>query len=203
MVAYLLTWNPDVWGGEVTTTMEWSCGHTKRIVPGDRLFLMRQVREPRGVCASGWSVSHVIEDESGESTTRRYVRMQVETFRDPATAPILTRDALDDLNRGVEQPMKWGIQSSGTRIPSLVARRLEEAWERLCGGPPPCPDEMPVSGPLVEGAGRVIVVNAYERDPEARRRCIAAHGTSCCVCGLSFGVFYGPAAEGFIHVHHV
>jgi predicted HNH restriction endonuclease len=47
------------------------------------------------------------------------------------------------------------------------------------------------------------LVNAYERDPEARRRCIAAHGTNCCVCGFNFGAVYGPMAEGYIHVHHL
>jgi predicted HNH restriction endonuclease len=47
------------------------------------------------------------------------------------------------------------------------------------------------------------MVNAYERDPEARMRCIAAHRTDCCICGFSFGAAYGPEADGFIHVHHV
>jgi len=203
MAAYLLTWNPDVWDGEITSPMGWSCGHTKRIVPGDRLFLMRQVREPRGVCGSGWAVSNVIEDETGEYVSGRYVQMQIEVFRDPATEPILTREVLDELNRGAERPMKWGIQSSGTEIPPPVARRLEEAWQRLCGGEPLYPDELPAGGSLVEGASRVVVVNAYERDPEARRRCIAAHGTRCSACGFSFGAVYGPVADGYIHVHHL
>lgn len=64
------------------------------------------------------------------------------------------------------------------------------------------PEEADATG-LVEGAVRSITVNAYERDPEARRRCIAAHGTTCCVCGFSFGAVYGPEAEGYIHVHHI
>jgi putative restriction endonuclease len=57
--------------------------------------------------------------------------------------------------------------------------------------------------PVVEGAQSRVVVSAYERDPEARRRCIAAHGTACCVCGFSFGAVYGEVAEGFTHVHHL
>jgi len=65
------------------------------------------------------------------------------------------------------------------------------------------PDEVPDGGPLVEGAVSRVTVNAYERNPEARRRCIAAHGTSCCICGFSFGAGYGPEADGYIHVHHV
>ncbi|HJT76981.1 MAG TPA: HNH endonuclease [Gemmataceae bacterium] len=57
--------------------------------------------------------------------------------------------------------------------------------------------------PLVEGAVCRVSVNAYERSPEARQRCIAAHGTSCCICGFSFGAMYGEVAEGYIHVHHL
>lgn len=66
------------------------------------------------------------------------------------------------------------------------------------------PDEVPVQEPLlVEGATRTIIVNAYERNPEARRRCIAAHQPRCFACGFDFGAVYGPEFAGFIHVHHV
>ncbi|MGL6095971.1 MAG: HNH endonuclease [Fimbriiglobus sp.] len=198
VATYLLTWNPAVWDGEIASPMLWSCGHTKRIVPGDRLFLMRQVTEPRGVCGSGWATSGVVEKDG-----RLYVEVQVEVFRDPATQPILTRDALEALNGGAERPMKWGIQSSGTEIPPPVAARLESAWQTLCGGPPLYPDEVPAGGTFVEGATRVVVINAYERDPEARRQCLAIHGTACCVCGFSFRAVYGPDADGYIHVHHL
>ena len=64
------------------------------------------------------------------------------------------------------------------------------------------PDELDY-GTYWEGAIRHVCVNAYERDPRARRMCIANHGTTCVICGFSFGAVYGPAAEGFIHVHHL
>jgi hypothetical protein len=56
---------------------------------------------------------------------------------------------------------------------------------------------------LVEGAVSAISVNAYERNPEARRRCIAHYGTSCFICRFDFGAVYGDMAMGFIHVHHL
>lgn len=65
------------------------------------------------------------------------------------------------------------------------------------------PDEIPGSDKLYEGIGRQVTVNAYERNPVARTRCIEAHGSSCCVCGFDFGAIYGPAAAGFVHVHHI
>ena len=56
---------------------------------------------------------------------------------------------------------------------------------------------------LIEGAKKTLIVNQYERNPEARRQCIEAHGCYCHVCGLDFGKKYGEIGEGFIHVHHL
>jgi hypothetical protein len=65
------------------------------------------------------------------------------------------------------------------------------------------PEEVPDAPALIEGSFCSIRVNAYERSPEARRRCIEAHGAVCCICGFSFGAVYGSVAEGYIHVHHL
>lgn len=64
------------------------------------------------------------------------------------------------------------------------------------------PEEISAVG-LTEGAVRTVTVNAYERNPEARRQCIVVHGTDCCICGFSFGTAYGPVAKEYIHVHHI
>jgi 5-methylcytosine-specific restriction enzyme A len=52
------------------------------------------------------------------------------------------------------------------------------------------------------GAKKRVLVNAYERDPAARRACIRHHGARCKVCGFDFQVAYGEVGAGFIHVHH-
>jgi len=65
------------------------------------------------------------------------------------------------------------------------------------------PGELAAGEPFVEGAARQVLVNRYERDPSARRECIAHYGPACVVCGFSFATLYGPLAEGFIHVHHL
>jgi 5-methylcytosine-specific restriction endonuclease McrA len=65
------------------------------------------------------------------------------------------------------------------------------------------PEEVETSAVLREGAKYQVTVNAYERDPKARRLCIAKFGTKCCICGFSFGAIYGKVAKGFIHVHHL
>ena len=65
------------------------------------------------------------------------------------------------------------------------------------------PDEICEEAALVEGAVRHIQVNAYERNPMARRLCIEAYGTRCCICGIDLGEVYGEVGRGYIHVHHL
>lgn len=56
---------------------------------------------------------------------------------------------------------------------------------------------------LVEGAVKRVSVNAYERNPVARKQCIRAHGCRCAACGFDFESVYGEIGRGFIHVHHL
>lgn len=56
---------------------------------------------------------------------------------------------------------------------------------------------------LTEGLQKTIVVNSYERNPEARRRCIDFWKPVCSVCSFDFEKTYGDIGKGFIHVHHV
>ena len=65
------------------------------------------------------------------------------------------------------------------------------------------PEEINPTEVLLEGAARQIMVNAYERNPEARSRCIAHYGTRCFICDFDFGLSYGEFLEGYIHVHHL
>ena len=64
------------------------------------------------------------------------------------------------------------------------------------------PDEVNSEG-YSEGAAHQVSVNVYERNAAARQTCIEYYGTSCTVCGLSFGELYGSIGAGYIHVHHL
>ncbi|MGO4235630.1 HNH endonuclease [Pseudarthrobacter sp. YAF2] len=64
------------------------------------------------------------------------------------------------------------------------------------------PDELP-GGTFPPDAVRQVQVNRYERDPDARRSCVAFHGTSCAACGFSFEATYGGAGTAMIAVHHL
>ncbi|WP_165227541.1 HNH endonuclease [Aquisphaera insulae] len=88
-------------------------------------------------------------------------------------------------------------------ILSHVTERIPAWLEPYRHGPPLLPEEVSGRQSLYEGAVSLITVNAYERNPEARRRCIEHHGAVCAACELDFGEKYGEVAEGLIHVHHL
>jgi len=56
---------------------------------------------------------------------------------------------------------------------------------------------------MTEGGKKRIYIDVYERNPFARKACIAHYGPVCYVCGIDFGSYYGDFAAGFIHVHHI
>jgi len=54
-----------------------------------------------------------------------------------------------------------------------------------------------------EGATKLIKVNLYERNHDARQKCIDHYGVICQVCKFSFEKVYGVIGEAYIHVHHL
>jgi hypothetical protein len=65
------------------------------------------------------------------------------------------------------------------------------------------PEEIHRAEALYEGAQCQITVNAYERNAEARQKCIERYGTTCVICKFNFSRRYRKVAEGYIHVHHL
>lgn len=88
----------------------------------------------------------------------------------------------------------WQLRSEV--VDALVASGYSPSGDRSA-------NEVEGSEALFEGAIREVRVNAYERNPVARARCIEAHGAVCAACGFDFGATYGDVATGFIHVHHI
>ena len=48
---------------------------------------------------------------------------------------------------------------------------------------------------MFEGAIMKISTDKYERNKEARLKCLEYHGNSCKICGFNFGKFYGSNFE--------
>ncbi len=54
-----------------------------------------------------------------------------------------------------------------------------------------------------EGHVQVVRVNKYERNLQARRKCISHFGPQCQVCHVRLTDIYGPLALEYIQVHHL
>ncbi|HEX9576358.1 MAG TPA: hypothetical protein VF993_01300 [Myxococcales bacterium] len=145
MPSFLLTWSPLRYDWTDLPAMarrvrkgrrvldRWSCARSKQIRKGDRLFMLRQGAEPRGIFASGWAVSDWYEDANWRGPgCCNYLDLVYDALLDPATEAILPREALLELG-----PMHWDTQMSGIQIPEPVARALEKVWStrRHAGSP--------------------------------------------------------------------
>ena len=101
---------------------------------GDRLFLLRQGLEPRGIVGSGWAISDVFDDWHWEEAKRAAgqrawcLEMDFDVLLDADREPILPRARL---NEGILGQMYWDSQSSGVLIPEAVAKQLEREWKQL------------------------------------------------------------------------
>lgn len=144
MSTYLLTWSPKKWQwtdlskriSEIKEKgfclLDWSCGNNKSIAGGDRLFLLRQGEEPRGIVGAGYAVSepyeeiHWREEKAKVGRTTMYLKVRWECLLDPETESIFPREWL---NEGLLSKVNWNTQISGIRISSEAADVLERRWE--------------------------------------------------------------------------
>lgn len=143
MSTYLITWSPKKWlwrdlaerieeirrrGSCVT---DWSCGNNKTIARGDRLFLLRQGEEPRGIVGAGWADSepyeatHWREEKARAGRTTMYVNVRWQTLLDPESESIFPREWL---NEDALSKVNWNTQISGISIRPEAARELERRW---------------------------------------------------------------------------
>ncbi len=225
MRTYLLTWNPKRYRwkpyslSELSASMgdhngigyvelSWSCGKNTRIRPGDRVFMLRQGAEPRGLFASGWAVSVPYEDAHWEDDARtgRYIDVCLDVLLDPDSTPIFERDRLN------EEPLDkahWDTQSSGIVIPEPVAEALEMRWASFLESMGKTSSDLQhrtsdgAEPTYVEGATRKVQAEGHERNRAARRACIAYYGWRCVICDFDFEETYGELGADYIHVHHL
>lgn len=224
MSTYLLTWNSDPSNWSETSTIYndvkkiqrkgilkgyWSTGNTKRIVAGDRIFLIKLRKEPKGIVASGWAISDSFEDGhwneelASEGKTANYVQINFDTIVEPEKC--FPRKKLE---KGIFAKMNWSPAASGITIKEEIAEKLEDEWAKFLGNPRIdrdniFPEEAETQQIFIEGAIKTVTVNYYERDKQARQVCINHYGLNCAVCGFNFEESYGEIGKGFIHVHHL
>jgi 5-methylcytosine-specific restriction enzyme A len=220
MKTYLLAWNPKRWRWNNIVQMSddvksgkdvldrWSSGVSKKPQKGDRFFLIRLGEEPRGIFASGqvekgtFEGLHWDEEKSSLGETTNYVTIKYDVLLNPGPDAILPRELL---NVPPLSEMHWDTQMSGVQIPENIASELERLWSSFTSSAQfSFPEEVEqVEAEIFEGAVKRVSVNAYERSPEARKKCIEYYGVTCQVCGFNFEKTYGEAGKDFIHVHHL
>lgn len=219
MATYLLAWSTKRWkwddivemsnkvkSGERVVT-RWSCGNSKRPKRGDRFFLIRLGEEPRGIFASGiieqgsYKDLHWDSEKALVGQTTNFVQIQFDTLLVPKEEAILPRELLDTETLS---KMHWDTQMSGVKILDDVAYELEKLWSIFRGSFSfSLPEELDDKDEYFEGAIKRISINAYERNLEARKKCIEHYGATCYICGFNFEKTYGDIGKDFIHVHHL
>lgn len=225
---FLLTWNPNLWPDldyeDVLHKIErkgrykikWSCGKSKQIHKGDRIFMVRLGVgvTPKGIFASGKVISE--EPEEGthwkyKNKVCNYVDIQLEQIIDPEKEDnsILNMEMLKE--RVSDKLRIWNPQQSGTEIPNNIALILEHVWKEFRPIGQTLPDDAArdIEGYRAEenagteGGKKKRLVNYYERKPALRMKAIEHYGTVCKVCGFDFMATYGERGKGYIDVHHL
>lgn len=132
-----------------------------------------------------------------------------------ATADATLAKMRDQLSERLYPLVAAGLTMEDLISESLVSDDLIEKLGSTATTQPLPSDQLPDKAPefppigsepeelFIEGATRQVTSSVYERDPRARRACLAHHGLKCVVCGLDFAEAYGELGEGFIHVHHL
>jgi 5-methylcytosine-specific restriction protein A len=205
MAAVILAWNPDRWNEwdyeavrkQVIDTGQflrsWSVGGHQNTPLGADAWLLLQGRPGRGLIGHGRILS---EPYSAEDQASLSVDVAFDAFL--PFGEQIAPETLTDAVPGV----RWDAVSSGLPIGPSEELRVRLLWSEL--GPPSIADPvLPAPGTYPGEALSRVEANRYERDPEARRACLAHHGTACAACGFSFEIKYGEIGKDFIHVHHI
>lgn len=173
-VTMVVTWNPDKWNPDDWATQvypddvwqtksggllrgQWSTGNRRGgIEPGDRIFLLRQGVEPRGVIGSGTAASRIFSDGQwdGERADEdaNYVLIDWDVLRLPEHVLPHTM-----LVAEIPEGGTWRPQAGGWVLPVDTAARLETLWARHLGRSVPS---------SIQGARR----QGWQLDPARRKK---------------------------------
>lgn len=216
MKTYLLAWNPNRYNWEELpqlveevkegkdVTLRWSCGRSKSIRKGDRFYLIRLGKFPKGIFASGNVIKEPFLDVSWKGKPSDKPTLYVEVLFDKLLNP--ERDAILPIEVLQQPPlaeMHWYTQVSGIKIRDDIITELEKLWGNFSNHGFYFADELGVDNEYLEGSVKSVLVNAYERNVAARQKCISYFGTSCYICGFDFEKVYGEIGKCYIHVHHI
>jgi len=139
MKTFLLAWNPVKWKWDNLdenieelrhtghTYHQWSIASYKKARIGDRVFLMRLGKEPKGLMASGFITTPplLMEHWGDKNKLAHRAIIDFDVILHPEKETIL---GLDILNVGNLSVVNWTPQSSGMEIIPHLADELEKVW---------------------------------------------------------------------------
>lgn len=198
---YLLTWNPKrfAWSkiktkaeqlqSSDTVIYPWSTGSRKNVLIGERVFLMRQGMEPKGLVGSG-SIAGMVKEEphwDDEEKKGGKTALQVDVRWDALSeTPILP---LNDLIEATGEEKLWRTRAGGRSIPHELSERLEKIWAKTVQ-PRPTSDlstSIDIAGVHSDSVSADAVDHLdVEREAQAFARVTASSKT---IPPLSIGVF--------------
>lgn len=219
MKTYLFVWNPKRWTWETLEqdieqvdltgkcSQRWSCGNTKSIQPGDRIFLAKVGTKPKGIIGAGFATTEPFAERhwSDENKKAFYIDIDFEVLLNPDSEPILNFDILKTDNFSQQN---WTPQASGISIKPELVDELEAIWfdfltTQNIRHNPFVPTNNETQKTYAEGIPNQITLTKYERNPFARKKCIEHYGLSCVICGFNFEKTFGQIGKEFTHVHHL
>ncbi|MET3921399.1 HNH endonuclease [Arthrobacter sp. UYEF20] len=212
MTAIILGWNPDSWDrwnypaavDQVAATglrvERWGVGQHRNIPAGADAWLVLQGGHAGGMIGHGVVVSEHPGPAPEQAETGTGELSVLVAF--DALLPLGEQVPAAVLNEAVPGVPWDAVPGSGESLGPSDEAAIRAVWSDF--GPPQGADPtQPVPGTYPEAAVTRVDANRYERSAEARRACMAHHGTSCAACGFSFEVAYGEIGKDFNHVHHL
>jgi len=220
---FLFAWNPNRWDWvDLQASIDqlenmgyverrWSCGNSKSIKRGDRVFLIRLGEEPRGIMGSGYAKSSYYVAPHWDGTkgkTTNYIDIEFDILINPDNNVLFDKESLDNIDSNNLQ--QWFPQQSGIFIKPEIVDALESNWFNFIRENKYIRNSF-VSNDVItditesfhEGKSKEIIQTRYERNPQARKTCLNHHGYSCQICNFNFETYFGEVGKGFIHVHHI
>lgn len=221
--SFLFTWNPQKWNWNDLqesiehldnvgyTVRRWSCGNSKNIKKGDRVFLVRLGEEPKGIMGSGYAKSSYYVAPHWDGTqgeTANYIDIEFDILINPDKNILFDKNDLDKVDPNKIQ--QWFPQQSGISLKPEILSLLESNWfdfvreNKYIGNGFVSNDVISdETESFMEGKSKEVTQTRYERNPQARKTCLRHHGYSCQICEFNFGKTFGEIGNGFIHVHHI
>ena len=152
------------------------------------------------IFSDDWEFSDRGRKQPGYKESREHIRLIEDQGYQLLTFTMIFSDKNQDDN-GVG---RWTIKKIIPELKPKTLQRVGKNWYASDGEIAiQLPEEIDTPEKYTEGTSKKISVNTYERNTEARTKCIAHYGYKCAVCSFDFEKAYGSIGEKFIHVHHL